>query len=71
MLSESLTDTSMNSGDINVFPGNWMPTMKADLAPYREACSVEVNRSNPQGANYTLAASSTCPILVQSVYDSS
>jgi glycine betaine/proline transport system substrate-binding protein len=34
-----------------------MPTMEADLAPYREDGSVEVVRTNLEGAKYTLAVS--------------
>src|SRR3989338_49262 len=42
-------------GDIDVFLGNWMPTMEADLAPYRDAKTVDVVRTNLEGAKYTLA----------------
>jgi glycine betaine/proline transport system substrate-binding protein len=38
-----------------VFLGNWMPTMEADIAPYREAGTVETLRTNLVGAKYTLA----------------
>jgi glycine betaine/proline transport system substrate-binding protein len=40
---------------VDVFLGNWMPTMEADIAPYREAGTVEVIRTNLTGAKYTLA----------------
>ena len=36
VLSVPVTYTSMAAGDIDVFLGNWMPTMEADIAPYRE-----------------------------------
>ncbi|WP_102108794.1 choline ABC transporter substrate-binding protein [Oceaniglobus roseus] len=55
VLSVPVTYTSMAAGDIDVFLGNWMPTMEADLAPYREAGTVETVRANLEGAKYTLA----------------
>ena len=55
MLSVPVTYTSLSSGDIDVFLGNWMPTMEADIAPYREDGSVETVTTNLTGAKYTLA----------------
>ncbi|QJF51016.1 choline ABC transporter substrate-binding protein [Roseobacter ponti] len=55
VLSVPVTYTSMAAGDIDVFLGNWMPTMEADIAPYREAGTVETVRENLEGAKYTLA----------------
>ena len=55
VLSVPVTYTSMASGDIDVFLGNWMPTMEADIAPYREAGTVDTVRRNLEGAKYTLA----------------
>ncbi|WP_240607875.1 choline ABC transporter substrate-binding protein [Pararhodobacter oceanensis] len=55
VLSVPVTYTSMASGDIDVFLGNWMPTMEADIAPYREAGTVDTVRRNLAGAKYTLA----------------
>ncbi|WP_305969158.1 MULTISPECIES: choline ABC transporter substrate-binding protein [unclassified Mameliella] len=55
VLSVPVTYTSMAEGDIDIFLGNWMPTMEADIAPYREAGTVETVRDNLQGAKYTLA----------------
>ena len=55
VLSVPVTYTSMAEGDIDVFLGNWMPTMEADIAPYREAGTVETLRANLEGAKYTLA----------------
>jgi glycine betaine/proline transport system substrate-binding protein len=55
VLSVPVTYTSMAEGDIDVFLGNWMPTMEADIAPYREAGTVETLRTNLEGAKYTLA----------------
>jgi len=45
----------MAEGDIDVFLGNWMPTMEGDIAPYREAGTVEILRENLTGTQYTLA----------------
>ncbi|ETX12809.1 glycine/betaine ABC transporter substrate-binding protein [Roseivivax halodurans JCM 10272] len=55
VLSVPVTYTSMADGDIDVFLGNWMPTMENDIAPYREDGSVETVRANLEGAKYTLA----------------
>jgi glycine betaine/proline transport system substrate-binding protein len=55
LLSVPVTYTAMAEGDVDVFLGNWMPTMEADIAPYREAGTVETVRTNLEGAKYTLA----------------
>ncbi|SES73944.1 choline ABC transporter substrate-binding protein [Oceanicella actignis] len=55
VLSVPVTYASMKKGDVDVFLGNWMPTMEGDIAPYREDGSVEVVRANLEGAKYTLA----------------
>ncbi|MCX8996623.1 choline ABC transporter substrate-binding protein [Rhizobiaceae bacterium BDR2-2] len=55
LLSVPVTYASLKNKDIDVFLGNWMPTMEADIAPYREDGSVETVRENLQGAKYTLA----------------
>lgn len=55
VLSVPVTYTSMANGDIDVFLGNWMPTMEADIAPYREAGTVDTVRANLEGAKYTLS----------------
>lgn len=55
VLSVPVTYTSMAEGDIDVFLGNWMPTMEGDIAPYREAGTVDTVRENLEGAKYTLA----------------
>ena len=57
ILSVPVTYTGLANGDIDVFLGNWMPTMEADLAPHRDAGTVEVLRPNLEGAKYTLAVS--------------
>ncbi|MEO0913293.1 MAG: choline ABC transporter substrate-binding protein [Pseudomonadota bacterium] len=55
VLSVPVTYTSLANGDVDVFLGNWMPTMEADIAPYREAGTVDTVRANLEGAKYTLA----------------
>ena len=55
VLSVPVTYTSLAEGDVQVFLGNWMPTMEADIAPYREAGTVDTVRANLEGAKYTLA----------------
>ena len=55
VLSVPVTYKSMENGDIDVFLGNWMPTMEADLRPYVDAGTVEVVRPIVVGAKYTLA----------------
>ncbi len=55
VLSVPVTYTSLANGDVDVFLGNWMPTMEADIAPYREDGSVDSLRVNLEGAKYTLA----------------
>ncbi|WP_417733816.1 choline ABC transporter substrate-binding protein, partial [Roseovarius sp.] len=55
VLAVPVTYTSLAKGDIDVFLGNWMPTMEGDIAPYREAGTVDTVRANLEGAKYTLA----------------
>jgi glycine betaine/proline transport system substrate-binding protein len=55
VLSVPVTYTSMKNKDIDVFLGNWMPTMEADRKPYIEDKSVEIVGVNLEGAKYTLA----------------
>lgn len=55
LLSVPVTYASMKNGDIDVFLGNWMPTMEGDIAKYRDEGSVEVVGANLEGAKYTLA----------------
>ena len=56
MLAVPVTYASLKNKDIDVFLGNWMPTMAADLQPYVDDKSVEVIETpNLEGAKYTLA----------------
>jgi glycine betaine/proline transport system substrate-binding protein len=55
LLSVPVTYRSLENGDIDVFLGNWMPTMEADIAPYRDAGTIDIVGTNLVGAKYTLA----------------
>ena len=55
VLSVPVTYAGLAGGDIDVFLGNWMPTMEADIAAYRDAGTVDTVRTNLEGAKYTLA----------------
>ena len=53
---------SMKAKDIDVFLGNWMPSMSVELAPYTEDKSVDSVGLNLDGAGYGL-------VVPQYVYD--
>ncbi|MGR3344549.1 MAG: choline ABC transporter substrate-binding protein [Paracoccaceae bacterium] len=55
VLSVPVTYISLAQGDVDIFLGNWMPTMEGDIAPYREAGTVDTVRDNLNGTAYTLA----------------
>ncbi len=55
ILSVPVTYASLKNKDIDVFLGNWMPTMEGDIAAYRDDGSVETVGVNLEGAKYTLA----------------
>ncbi|RRJ82633.1 choline ABC transporter substrate-binding protein [Aestuariirhabdus litorea] len=55
LLSVPVTYNSLAAGELDVFLGNWMPTMEGDIAKYREAGTVEILDANLEGAKYTLA----------------
>lgn len=55
-LAVPVTFASMKSKDIDVFLGNWMPSMEGDIRAYLDDKSVEQISANlPEGAKYTLA----------------
>ena len=62
MISVPVTYKSLQNKNIDVFLGNWMPSMAADIKPYADNGSVETVRANLEGAKYTLA-------VPQYVYD--
>ncbi|MEZ5871223.1 MAG: choline ABC transporter substrate-binding protein [Nitratireductor sp.] len=55
LLAVPVTYKSMQDKNIDVFLGNWMPTMEADIRPYLDDKSVESIGVNLEGAKYTLA----------------
>jgi glycine betaine/proline transport system substrate-binding protein len=55
VLSVPVTFASMKNKDIDVFLGNWMPSMEGDSRAYFADGSVEVVGANLTGAKYTLA----------------
>ncbi|WBU61125.1 choline ABC transporter substrate-binding protein [Paracoccus albus] len=55
LLALPVTFSGLSTNDVDVFLGLWMPTMEADIAPYREAGTVDILRTNLTGAKYTLA----------------
>jgi glycine betaine/proline transport system substrate-binding protein len=55
VLSVPVTYASLANKDLDVFLGNWMPTMEGDIAKYRDDGTVDVLRVNLEGAKYTLA----------------
>lgn len=55
VLSLPVTFTAMAKGDVDAFLGLWMPTMEADIAPYRDSGTVDIVLTNLTGAKYTLA----------------
>jgi len=58
VLSVPVTYTSLKNEDIDVFLGNWMPTMEADIRPFLDDGSVDQVGVNLEGAKYTLAVPS-------------
>ena len=54
VLSVPVTYQSLANKDIDVFLGNWMPTMEADIRPFLDAKTVESTNVNLEGAKYTL-----------------
>jgi len=55
VLSVPVTYASMKNKDIDVFLGNWMPTMEGDRKAYIEDHSIDVIGASLTGAKYTLA----------------
>ncbi len=69
VLSVPVTYTSLAEGDVDVFLGNWMPTMEGDIAAYREAGTVDTVRANLEGAKYTLATNAAGAALGITSFD--
>lgn len=58
VLSVPVTYTSLKNKKIDVFLGNWQPSMENDRKPFIEDKSVEVVSANLEGAKYTMAVPS-------------
>ena len=55
VLSVPVTYTSLKNNDIDVFLGNWMPSMAADVQPYhRRRLGARIIGQNLEGAGYGL-----------------
>ena len=54
VLSVPVTYASLKNKDIDVFLGNWMPSMAADVKPFTDDGSVETISQNLEGAGYGL-----------------
>jgi glycine betaine/proline transport system substrate-binding protein len=54
VLSVPVTYASLKNKDIDVFLGNWMPSMAADVKPFTDEGSVETIAQNLDGAGYGL-----------------
>ncbi|MGH8264137.1 MAG: glycine betaine ABC transporter substrate-binding protein, partial [Steroidobacteraceae bacterium] len=55
VLSVPVTYASLKNEDIDVFLGNWMPSMEGDRKPFIADGSIDVVGANLTGAKYTLA----------------
>jgi glycine betaine/proline transport system substrate-binding protein len=55
VLSVPVTYQSLKNKDIDIFLGNWMPSMEADRKPFIADKSVDVVTDNLDGAKYTMA----------------
>jgi glycine betaine/proline transport system substrate-binding protein len=55
LLSIPITFAAMKGGEIDVFLGDWQPSLAADRQPYLDDGSVTVLGANLEGAKYTLA----------------
>ena len=58
MLSVPDTFAALGAGQVDVFLGNWMPSMEGDIRPYLQANTVQTVRTNLAGAKFTLATTS-------------
>lgn len=55
VLSVPVTFASLESDDVDIFLGNWMPAQAGAIDPYIESGEIEVVSTNLEGTNYTLA----------------
>ena len=55
VLSVPVTFASLESDDVDVFLGNWMPAQSGAIGPYLESGEIESVNTNLEGTKYTLA----------------
>ena len=55
VLSVPVTFASLESDDVDVFLGNWMPTQTSAITPYLDSGEIEQININLEGTKYTLA----------------
>jgi len=55
VLSVPVTFASLESDDVDVFLGNWMPAQNGAIGPYLESGEIEQINVNLEGTKYTLA----------------
>ncbi|MCO6383375.1 MAG: choline ABC transporter substrate-binding protein [Vannielia sp.] len=55
ILSVPVTFASLESDDVDVFLGNWMPAQSGAIGPYMESGEIEAINVNLEGTKYTLA----------------
>ncbi len=55
VLSVPVTFASLESDDVDVFLGNWMPAQNGAIAPYLDSGEIESININLEGTKYTLA----------------
>lgn len=61
MISVPVTYKSLATGkDLDVFLGNWMPTMENDIKQYRDSRHGRNRARQPENAKYTLAVPRRC-----------
>ncbi|EIE49543.1 glycine/betaine ABC transporter substrate-binding protein [Salipiger aestuarii] len=55
VLSVPVTFASLESDDVDVFLGNWMPAQNGAITPYLDSGEIESINTNLEGTKYTLA----------------
>lgn len=55
VLSVPVTFASLESDDVDIFLGNWMPAQSGTIDPYLKSGEIEKVATNLEGTNYTLA----------------
>ncbi|WP_367196005.1 choline ABC transporter substrate-binding protein [Amorphus sp. 3PC139-8] len=55
VLSVPVTFASLESDDVDVFLGNWMPAQTSAIKPYLDSGEIESVHTNLEGTKYTLA----------------